>query len=415
MSSGSRRAFATLLLGMLLSGSVIGLALAGGASPVSQIATASRATPAVLSAQTPGAAQAIAGFDPLSQRMLDGRLVSDLPGGGSAELTLEPKLQQHLAALLRTQEVPFGAVVAIAPSTGRVLAYVSHSSENPAASDVARDPGPPSASVFKLITAAALLEAGVGPGARVCYGGGSRRLTAQDLVDNRARDRSCATLSDGISFSINAIMAKLADRKLDRARLLRSAQAFGFGRTLPFDAATRQSPIDLPAERLELARTAAGFWHAHMSPLHAALIAATIANRGAMPRASMIERVLDSKGRVLRTFQPGPSRSVISPATAGTLAHMMTGTVTHGTAREAFHDGRGRPFLPGISISGKTGSLSSERPYRAYSWWVGFAPEEAPKIAVAALVVNGAKWRIKASQVAREALQTYLRGRFSSF
>jgi penicillin-binding protein A len=407
MSGGSRRAFATLLTGMVLSGSMMGLALAGGSSPIAPITTTPRSKPAVLSAQTPAAAQAIAGFDPLSQRVLDGRLVSDLPGGGRAELTLEPRLQQHLSGVLRRQEVPFGAVVAIAPSTGRVLAYVSHSSENPAASDVARDPGPPSASVFKLITASALLEAGVQPGSRVCYGGGSRRLTAQDLVDNRARDHSCATLSDGIGFSINAIMAKLADRKLDRGRLLRSAQAFGFGRTLPFDAATRQSPIDLPTQRLELARAAAGFWHVHMSPLHAALIGATIANRGAMPRASMIERVLDRKGRVLRTFQPGASRSVISPAIARSLAHMMTGTVTHGTAREAFHDGRGRPFLPGISISGKTGSLSSERPYRAYSWWVGFAPEEAPKIAVAALVVNGAKWRIKASHLAREALQTY--------
>jgi penicillin-binding protein A len=205
-------------------------------------------------------------------------------------------------------------------------------------------------------------------------------------------------------------MAKLADRKLDRARLLRSAQAFGFGRPLSFDAAIRQSPVDLPTERLELARAAAGFWHVHMSPLHGALIAATIANRGAMPRASMIERVVDRKGRVIRTFQPAASRNAISAATARTLAHMMTGTVTHGTARDAFHDGRGRPFLPGISVSGKTGSLSSERPYRAYSWWVGFAPEVAPKIALAALVVNGPKWRIKASHVAREALQTYFNG-----
>jgi peptidoglycan glycosyltransferase len=384
---------------MVLAGSMMGLALAGGASPILPVAATARATPTVVSAQTPTVGQVIAGFDPLSQRMLDGRLVSDLPSGGRAELTLEPKLQQHLAALLRSQEVPFCAVVAIAPSTGRVLAYVSHSSENPAASDVARDPAPPSASVFKLITASALLEAGVQPSARVCYGGGSRRLTAQDLVDSPARDRSCATLSDGIGFSINAIVAKLADRKLDRARLLRSAQAFGFGRMLPFDAATRLSPLDL---------------HAHMSPLHAALIAATIANRGAMPRASMIERVLDRKGHVVRAFQPAASRTAISPATAKTLGHMMTGTVTHGTAREAFHDGRGRPFLPGISVSGKTGSLSSERPYRAYSWWVGYAPEEAPKIAVAVLIVNGAKWRIKASQVAREALQTYFSGAAAS-
>ena len=88
MSSGSRRAFATLLTGTALSGSMMGLALAGGTAPVSQLPAATQAR-IVGSSQPPGAAQAIAGFDPLSQRMLDGRLVSDLPGGGRAELTLE--------------------------------------------------------------------------------------------------------------------------------------------------------------------------------------------------------------------------------------------------------------------------------------------------------------------------------------
>ena len=83
-------------------------------------------------------------------------------------------------------------------------------------------------------------------------------------------------------------------------------------------------------------------------------------------------------------------------------------TVTEGTAHSAFYDPKGRPYLPGISVAGKTGSLSSERPYRSYSWWVGFAPEQAPEIALAALVVNTPKWRIKGSFVAREALREYL-------
>jgi penicillin-binding protein A len=234
------------------------------------------------------------------------------------------------------------------------------------------------------------------------------QILARDLVDDPRRDRSCATLSQAMAGSINTVFAKLSDRKLDRAGIERYAQAFGFGHALPFDAPARPSPSEVPEERLERARTAAGFWHTHMSPLHGALIAATIANGGSMPRAFMVQRVLDAQGREQYLAAPEAFRQVISRATARTVSQMMRGTVAHGTARGAFHDLRGRAFLPGIAIAGKTGSLSSERPYRAYSWWVGHAPEDAPEIALAALVVNTPKWRIKASYLAREALRYHL-------
>ncbi len=93
---------------------------------------------------------------------------------------------------------------------------------------------------------------------------------------------------------------------------------------------------------------------------------------------------------------------------AGGVGEMMTRTVTKGTAKKAFWDQKGRPFLPGISVAGKTGTLSRYNPHRTYNWWVGYAPVDDPKIAVAALVVNEPKWRIKASYVAREALRKYL-------
>jgi cell division protein FtsI/penicillin-binding protein 2 len=354
------------------------------------------------------AASLIDGFDPLAVRELDGRMVSDLTGGRRAELTLDAGLQAFIAKLLRSYAVPYAAVVAIEPSSGRVLAYVSHSSADPAAGDLARDPSPPSASVFKLVTSAALLDAGVTPSTTACYGGGLHKLELADLVDNPKRDRSCASLEDAIGGSINAVIAKLAERNLDRARIERYAQAFGFGHALPFDAETRPSAMDVPSDRLELARASAGFWHMHMSPLHGALLAATIANGGVMPRAGMVERVVDAKDRVQYNFAPAAYRTVIPRATAKALSHMMIATTARGTSRSAFHDPKGRPFLPGIDVAGKTGSLSDDKPYRAYSWWVGFAPEAAPEIAVAALVVNGPLWRIKSSYVAREALRYML-------
>lgn len=370
-------------------------ALATGAQP--------KGTDAVVTDLDPAAN--VSGFDPLSTRAHEGRLVSDLPGGKTAWLTLDPELQEHARSILARYEVPYGALVAIEPSTGRVLAYVSHSSADANAGDIARDPSAPSASVFKVITATALLEAGLVPETRTCYSGGFHRLSLADL---NGAGRSCATLTEALGGSINTVFGKLADEHLNTARLERYASAFGFGHAIPFDAPTRPSAIDVPEDRLEFARTAAGFWHSQMSPLHAALIAATLANGGVMQRASMIDHVEDRNGNVVSQQQPRVYRSVIERRTAELVSHMMERTVTHGTARSAFHDDHGVAFLPGIKVAGKTGSLDKNGPYRAYSWWVGHAPADNPTIAVAALVVNTPLWRIKGSFLAREALRNYL-------
>ncbi len=374
------------------------------APPASSLSHAARlAEPA-----PPTRRELLQGFDPRVHEADGPRRVSPLEGGRRAILSLEPGLQSHVEGVFRRYEVPFGAVVAMEPATGRVLAYVSHSSANPDAGDLVLDATPPAASVFKVITGSALVDAGVGRSRRVCYGGGSSRLREVDLEDNPRRDNRCATLGEAMGGSINSVFAKLADRHLDPPTLERYAAAFGFGHALPFDVPTRPSPAEVPTERLEFARTAAGFWHMHMSPLHAALIGATIANGGEMPRASIVDRVEGADGGVLYENEPSIFRPVIPGSTAGTVRRMMERTVSHGTARRTFFDAHGNAFLPGISVAGKTGTLSSERPYRGYTWWVGFAPADAPTVAVAALVVNTPQWRIKAAYMARETLRYHL-------
>jgi cell division protein FtsI/penicillin-binding protein 2 len=349
----------------------------------------------------------LAGLDPLVHTLQGERLVAALAAGSHAELTLDAALQSRAEKILQDYAVPYGALVAIEPATGRVLAYVSHSSANPDAGDLARDATPPAASVFKVVTASALVDAGFGADASACYGGGLSRLTLVDIVDDPRRDRACATLGEALGGSINAVFAKLADQHLDAPTLLRYAEAYGFGQPLPFDVGTTPSSAVVPTERLEFARTAAGFWHMHMSPLQGALIAATIANDGVMPKATMIERVVDSHGKVLQVRKPQAARTVVPRATARTVGRMMLRTVSEGTAHSAFFE-HGVPFLPNIEVAGKTGSLSADNPYRAYSWWIGFAPAKNPTIALAALVVNTPKWRIKSSFLAREALREYL-------
>ena len=328
--------------------------------------------------------------------------------GTRAVLTVDHDLQTHIRSLFSRYEVPAGALVAIDPKTGHVLAYVGYEAGKGDSARVVTDPGPPAASVFKIITASALLDAGVKSSTSVCYGGGMRGLVAADLVDSPKRDRWCATMADALGYSINAVFAKLADRYIDEARMTQYVSAFGFGQRLPFDLPTTPSPVDVPDSRLERARMAAGFWHSQMSPLHGALVASTIANDGKMPYAALVERIETRTGETLYEHTPRTYRQVLPRHTAELAGEMMTRTVTKGTSKKAFWDPKGRPFLPGIGVAGKTGTLSRYNPHRTYNWWVGYAPVDDPKIAVAALVVNEPKWRIKASYVAREALREYL-------
>lgn len=352
--------------------------------------------------------RALEGFDPQNREREGDLYVAGMPGGRRAVLTLDPGLQERVEGILRRYEVPFGSVVALEPTSGRVLAYVSHSSANPDAGDLAIDPTPPTASVFKIITAAALVDAGVSADEEVCYRGGAGRIVARHLEDDPNANR-CSTLATAMGGSINAVFARLADRHLDVPTLSRYASAFGFGHRLPFDVTMAPSPAEVPAERLERARTAAGFWHMHMSPMHGALIAATIAADGQMPRPALVERVDDVSGQVHYQFEPETHRAVIPRRTAQAVGAMMERTVSRqGTGRSAFFDERGNPFLPDISVAGKTGTLSAERPYRGYTWFVGYAPADNPTIAVAALVVNTPRWRIKAAFLARETLRHYL-------
>src|SRR4029077_7345625 len=123
------------------------------------------------------------------------------------------------------------------------------------------------------------------------------RIFPANLVALPIIDRRCETLAYGLGKSQNAILAKLASRHLTAAQLTRIGHAFGFEETIPFDVPVEPSHLDFPADALEFARTAAGFWHSTLSPMHGALLAAAIANHGEMPAPMLIERAVDRGGR----------------------------------------------------------------------------------------------------------------------
>lgn len=331
--------------------------------------------------------------------------------GGHAELTLDAALQESTEEVLRTFQIPYAGAVVLSIPDGRVLAMVGRSAVDPdlGAAELALRPWAPAASVFKVVSAAALVsEGGLTSRSQTCYHGGVSAVLPDNLVDLPRIDRRCDTLGYGLGKSQNAILAKLASRHLSADQLARVGHAFGFERAIPFDLPLPPSHLDIPTDGLEFARAAAGFWHSTLSPMHGALLAAVIANHGTMPAPTLIERAFDAEGRPLPATVARP-RPVVDAATAREVGRMMELTTRIGTAKATFRDRRGRRYLP-VEVAGKTGTLSAEtdKGYVGYSWFVGYAPADHPTIAFAVALGNHPTWRIKATYVARRIVATYL-------
>ena len=212
--------------------------------------------------------------------------------------------------------------------------------------------------------------------------------------------------------SVNAVFARLASKHLDATMLERAAQHFGFGRAVPFDTKIEPSTLHVPADGLGFARTSAGFWNSTLSPMHAAWISATLERGGEPVRPYIVREVASASGTIAEVPpRIGGSAPVVTTSTAAAITSMMEHTVSEGTSFRAFHDARRTPFLPGITVAGKTGTLTDDHAQRYYTWFTGFAPSHpvpgVRPVAVAVLVVNGPSWRVKANTVAREVLQAY--------
>jgi cell division protein FtsI/penicillin-binding protein 2 len=323
----------------------------------------------------------------------DGRTMTAKRGNKDAVTTLQPELQAAAEHLLSDYRVPAGAVVALDPRTGAVLAAAGHSEDGSFGRELAVVPLAPAASVFKIVTTSALLEKGVSPDKELCFSGGKHRVHEKDL--KREGGSRCVTFSQAMAKSANIPFARLTQENLHPADLRKWAGAFMFNTPLP--RGVPASPARIPeTDTMDFFRTGAGFGDVRMSALHGALLASTVANKGLMPAPVFF------KGD-----EAGARHRVLDEARARTMGAMMEMTVTEGTARKAFRERR-RNALGDIRVAGKTGSLAEQAPFRDYSWFVGYAPADNPTVAVAVFVMNNAEWRIRASYVAREMLRAAL-------
>ncbi len=360
-------------------------------------------------AAAPAAPPSLDGLDLLRLDVRPTKVTAPLSQGRQAELTLDPVVQRSIHSEMEGYRIPRSGVVLMEVKTGRILAYASYVGEGDKV-DVNVRADAPAASVFKVVTGAALIEkGGLGPDTEQCYHGGKSRIAADELEDNPRRDKWCATLGIALGRSINVVFARLAQKHITPEDLTAVGGAFGFGAPIPFAVPNQAPELKLPADPVEFARSAAGFYHSTLSPLAAVELAQTVANGGVTLEPRIVASVM--KDREVLWRDDGPPRVLrraIKPETAADLTRMMAQTVANGSAFKSFHDAAGTSFLGEVTAAGKTGTLGDAADAsKLYTWFIGFAPIEAPEVAVSALVVNNPSWQIKAPQLARDALRAY--------
>jgi peptidoglycan glycosyltransferase len=351
-------------------------------------------------------------------------------------LSLDLRLQRLAVELLGDDA---GAVVALEPATGRVLALATGPAYDPgrlSAPETGRayldelraDPRSPllvratqaayvPGSVFKLVTAAAALESGaIDPGTR--YPAQPRQSREGFVVDGyRIRDAPRTVqldepldLAEATEVSSNVWFAHAA---LDAGgeALEAMARRLGFGGALPFELPAVASQVNDGAGRLagftdrpELATAGFGQGRVLATPLQMALVAATVANGGEVVAPRLVDRLVSANGEVRRLESRHLGRAM-SSATADALRAAMVRAV-EGPYAGGLAGGAG---VPGITTAGKSGTAELAEGEAPHSWFVGFAPAEAPRIAIAVVVEHGGFGSERAVPMARRLLESYLR------
>jgi peptidoglycan glycosyltransferase len=353
-----------------------------------------------------------------SDERLFGRRLADFftgrdPRGGNVETTLVPRVQQAAwSALQQGCGGPCkGSVVALEPSTGKILAMVSSPSYDPnllsthdtdtqgdAWQRLRDDPDSPltnraiaerypPGSTFKVITTAAALQAGISEDTPLTAAGSITLPDSTATLENyggaQCGNAPTAPLREAFERSCNTAFVELGIR-LGADALRRTADAFGFDSppaSIPLQVA--ESTIGPMADAAAVGMSSMGQKDVAVTPLQNAMIAAAVANSGMVMAPYLVDRLEGPGLSNISATAPQEQRQAVSAQVAAKLTDLMIGA-------EKFTQQEGA--IPGVQIASKTGTAehgTDPRVTPPHAWYIAFAPAQSPRVAVAVLVENG--------------------------
>lgn len=354
--------------------------------------------------------------------------------GNDLQLTIRPGAQ-YIAQ--RALQGKCGAVVAIEPSTGRVLVMATNPSYNPNLienhfAQATRSRAPcrgallnratagkyPPGSTFKIITAAAALDTRrftpdsqfYDPGYCEEYGQRVRNAGNPEAPETFGH----VDFNFAFEHSVNSVFCNVG-KTLGAGTVLKYAERFGFYSLPPLETPENERVESglynrgrlfkpkRPQFQVDPGRLAFGQERLEVTPMQMAMVAATVANGGVTMRPRLIEKVISPGGNTVTHLRPEKLGRPIGARTAGELAHMMELAVQGGTGTAA--------QIPGVRVAGKTGTAETGRAGVNTTWFTTFAPVEKPQVAIAVVVENqrGGFGGTVAAPIAKEVMEALLR------
>ncbi|HYP43606.1 MAG TPA: penicillin-binding protein 2 [Propionibacteriaceae bacterium] len=337
--------------------------------------------------------------DSLFVRRLIDRVTSKTPEGASVQTTIVPKIQRAATRALGNNK---GAVVALDPQTGAVLAMVTSPTydandiashdigeadaayqrlakrpDRPMANRAVREIYPPG-STFKVVTAAAALAAGKTPEGKLNAPAKLRLPNTNTFLTN---DVNCGgtkiTLTQALKRSCNTAFAGLGISLGDEA-LRSQADKFGFDQRHLDDLSGVASRFPDKLDGAQLGLSSIGQYDVAASPLQMAMVSAAVANGGVLMDPYVVSMVQSADLKPLSSHKPTQLSVAMTPANADALKEMMVETVASGTGRRA--------QVSGVDVGGKTGTAQSDPKRKPFAWFTSFAPAQNPQIALAVVV-----------------------------
>ncbi len=339
---------------------------------------------------------------------------NELRSGYDLNLTIDNDLQTYAYNQLNGRN---GAVVALEPSTGKILAMVSYPDFDPSAAAleenwkyiVEREDAPLLAratgglyapgSTYKIVTASTAFSAGYID--KTFEDDGAFELPGLKVENYGGKSYGELSLARAFELSSNDVFCTLG-YELGAENVMNSAEAFGVNKDIPMDIPTTKSRIEYKKmSNPDAALVSIGQGQLLMTPLHVAMIGGAIANGGEMMQPYVIDTITTASGVTLSETRPRILHRSVSSVCADYIKDLMVGVVENGTGSGA--------RISGISVAGKTGTAENET-NRDHAWFVGFAPADNPQIAVAVLLeYDGGAGGSNAAPIARNVISKYLK------